>query len=115
MTRLSINFILAYSQRLEEEKRDRNYDEEYITQTMLNGIYNVLRFEGYSKKYLDKFFFCEGYPNMHKEQTKKACKFYHYIFNRKNPSKVVEEFFNENPAGIKLRKEIDKLSEKFNQ
>ena len=113
MTRSTIDFILAFSERLRIAKKDSDYEKEYITSTMLSGIYNILINEGYSKEHLDKFFFNDDYPNIHKKLTEKACKFYHT--NRKNSSKVIEEFFNENPAGIKLRKEIDKLSEKFNQ
>lgn len=112
LTRFSIDFILAFSEKLRKEiedwecgrKNDIVVDKGYITQTMLNGIYNILINEGYSKKHLDKFFFNDDYPNTHKELTKKACKFYHI-----NQTSEVERFFNEDPAGIKLRKEIDKL------
>lgn len=114
MTRQTIDFILAYSQKLKEEmrncdrgKKDITCDEGYITRTMLMGIYNVLINEGYPKKHLDNFFFFEGEPNKNKEWTEQACKF--YFRNRRNFSKIVERFFNEDPAGIKLRKEIDKL------
>lgn len=118
LTRFSKDFILAFSEKLRKEEKnwicrpDQVY-QGYITSTMLNGIYNVLINEGYSKEHLDKFFFNEDYPNKYKEWTKEACKF--YFINRENSSKVIEEFFNQDPAGIKLRKEIDKLSEKFNQ
>ncbi|MBA7547144.1 hypothetical protein ES705_39546 [subsurface metagenome] len=107
MTRQTIDFILAFSERLRIAEKDHDDDTEYITSTMLNGIYNILINEGYSKEHLDKFFFNDDYPNIHEKLTKKACEFYH--IGRKDPSKVVEEFFNENPRGIKLRKEIDKL------
>ncbi len=113
MTRLTINFILAFSERLRIAKKDRDDDTEYITSTMLSGIYNILIYEGYTKEHLDNFFFFGNEPNKHKEWTDQAYKFYYTKL--KNSSKIVEEFFNENPAGIKLRKEIDKLSEKFNQ
>jgi len=110
MTRQTIDFILAFSERLRIAKKDLDYDKEYITSTMLNGIYNILINEGYHKEHLDKFFFNDDYPNIHKKLTEKAYKFYHT--NRENSSKIIEKFFNEDPAGIKLRMEIDKLSKK---
>ncbi len=119
MTRLTINFILAFCNELkteiEEERSGKGIwekvDKAYITRTMLSGIYNVLIYEGYTKKHLDNFFFFDDEPNKHKEWTDQAYKFYYTKL--KNSSRVVEKFFNEDPAGIKLRKEIDKLSEKF--
>ncbi|MBA7531908.1 hypothetical protein ES705_24134 [subsurface metagenome] len=33
----------------------------------------------------------------------------------KNSSEIVEEFFNEDPAGIRLKIAINKLPENFNQ
>ena len=101
MTKRTIDFILALSEKSRREKgNDITVDREYIAFTILSGIYKVLVNEGYSKKHLDKFFWCDDSPDTH--------------IDRKNFSKIVEEFFNEDPRGIKLRKEIDKLSEKFN-
>jgi len=120
MTRQTINFILAFCERRRIAKNDGDYAEEYITSIMLSGIYNVLINEGYTRKHLNNFFFFEGESDKHKKRTEQAYKFRYSsdwpepIRNRKNPSKVVEEFFNEDPAGIKLKKEIDNLSEKFN-
>jgi molybdopterin-guanine dinucleotide biosynthesis protein len=113
MAKLTIDLILAFSERFRIAKKDRDDDTEYITSTMLSGIYNVLIYEGYSKEHLDKFFFNDDYPNTHKERTDQVYKFYYTKL--KKSSKTVEEFFNEDPAGIKLRKEIDRSSEKFNQ
>ncbi|MBA7513957.1 hypothetical protein ES705_09464 [subsurface metagenome] len=121
MTKLTTDFILAFSEKLRILKKNRDYEEQYITSTMLSGIYNVLINEGYSKAYLDGFFFDDDHPNIHKEWTEQAYKFRYSsnwpepIRNRKNSSKIIEGFFNEDPSGIKLRKEIDKLSEKFDQ
>ena len=109
MTKLTIDFILAFSERLRIAKKDNDYEKEYITSTILSGIYNVLINEGYPKEHLDKFFFNDDYPNTHKERTEKAYIFYR--IDRKNPSKVIEEFFYKDPWGIKLRKEIDKLNQ----
>ncbi|MBA7549523.1 hypothetical protein ES705_42010 [subsurface metagenome] len=101
MAKETINFILALSEKSRREKgNDITVDKEYIAFTILSGIYKVLVNEGYSKKHLDRFFWCDDSPDTH--------------IDRKNFSKIVEEFFNEDPRGIKLRKEIDKLSEKFN-
>lgn len=121
LTRLSIDFILAFCEKLKEEieafdqgaKKIEDIDEGYITQTMLNGIYNILINEGYTKKHLDNFFYFEGELNKHKKMTEEACKF--YLPGHKKYSKIIEDFFYKNPGGIKLRKEIDKSSEKFNQ
>ena len=98
MTRQTINFILALSEKSRREKgNDITVDKEYIAFTILSGIYKVLVNEGYSKKHLDKFFWCDDSPDTH--------------IDRKNFSKIVEEFFDEDPRGIKLRKEIDKLNQ----
>ena len=121
MTRKTIDFILALCDELKKEiekwdlglEDNITVDKGYMTQTILSLIYKVLINEGYTKKHLDNYFFFEGEPDKHKKRTEKACKFYHT--NQKNSSRVIEEFFGENPAGIKLRKEIDNLSEKFNQ
>jgi len=122
MTRKTINFILAFCEKLRSEKDHWEHTGEkdiqdvaggYITSTILSAIYNILIYEGYTKKHLDNFFFFDDEPNKNKEWTDQAYKFYYT--KRKNSSRVVEKFFNEDPAGIKLRKEIDKLSEKFNQ
>jgi hypothetical protein len=116
MTKRTIDFILAVSESLRREMEHLKITGEkdvqdisggYIYSVMLNFAYNILVKEGYSEKHLDEFFYNEGEPDKHKEWTEKARKFYH--IDRKDPSKVVEEFFNEDPAGIKLRKEIDKL------
>ena len=115
MTRQTINFILAFCERRRIAKNDGDYDKEYITSTMLSVIYNVLINEGYTKKHLDNFFFFEGEPDKHKKRTEKACKF-RYLSDWPEPIKNrIEKFFYEDPAGIKLRKEINNLSEKFNQ
>jgi len=118
MTKKTIDFILCLCDELkkeiEKEKLGNDISEEvdkvYMTQTILSLIYKILLDEGYSRKHLNEFFFFEGEPNKHKEMTEKASKFYHT--NQKNSSRVIEEFFGENPAGIKLRKEIDNLSER---
>ncbi|MBA7544844.1 hypothetical protein ES705_37205 [subsurface metagenome] len=120
MTKRTIDFILVICDELkkeiEKEKLGNDIPEEidkvYMTQTILSVIYKILINEGYTKKHLDNFFFFEGEPDKHKERTSKACTFYHA--NQKNSSMVIEEFFYEDPAGIKLRKEIDNLSENFN-
>ncbi|MBA7524427.1 hypothetical protein ES705_16565 [subsurface metagenome] len=122
MTKRTIDLILAVSESLRREMEHLKITGEkdiqdvgggYIYSIMLNFAYNILVKEGYSEKHLDEFFYNEGEPNKHRERTSKACMFYHT--NQKNSSRVIEEFFGENPAGIKLRKEIDNLSEKFNQ
>ena len=123
MTKQTIDFILAFCGKLrkerEEEKLGRgkweNIEGSYITFTMLMGIYKVLINEGYTREHLNNFFFFDDEPDKHKEQTEKACEVYHILTGWKDPSRAIKEFFNENPAGIKLRMEIDKLSEKFNQ
>jgi len=114
LTSRSIDFILAFCEKLRVDirntdngKADLEVDEGYITKTMLNGIFNVLINEGYSRKHLNNFFFFEGEPNKHKEMTEEACKF--YLPGHKKYSKIIEDFFYKNPGGIKLREEIDKL------
>lgn len=117
MTRKTIDFILAFCDELKKEREkwdlgiedNINVDRGYITQTILSLIYKVLINEGYSRKHLDNFFFFEGEPDKHKKRTEKVCKFYHT--NQENSSRGVEDFFYKNPRGIKLRKEIDELSE----
>ncbi|GAI28061.1 unnamed protein product [marine sediment metagenome] len=117
MTRKTIDFILAFCDELKKEREkwdlgledNITVDRGYITQTILSLIYKVLINEGYSRKHLDNFFFFEGEPNKHKERTLKACKFYHT--NQKNSSRGVGDFFYKDPRGIRLREEIDKLSE----
>ncbi|MBA7480692.1 hypothetical protein ES707_16154 [subsurface metagenome] len=102
MTGQTINFILALSEKSRREKgNDITVDKEYIAFTILSGIYKVLVNEGYSKKHLDKFFWCDDSPDTH--------------IDRENSSKIVEEFFNEDPAGIRLKIAINKLPENFNQ
>ncbi|MBA7564003.1 hypothetical protein ES695_09510 [Candidatus Atribacteria bacterium 1244-E10-H5-B2] len=122
ITRRTIDLILAVSDKLRREMEHWEITGEkdiqdigggYIYSVMLNFAYNILVKEGYSEKYLDEFFFNEGELDKHKEWTEKARKFYH--IGRKDPSRAIKEFFNENPAGVKLRMEINKLSEKFNQ
>ncbi len=120
LTRYSIDYILAFCEKLRIIKENENWkyekeatDEAHITFTMLMGIYNILINEGYPKEYLDNYFFFDNELNKNKELTEIACEFYH--INRKNPSKVIEEFFYKDSRGIKLRQEIDNLSEKFNQ
>jgi len=119
MTKQTIDFILAVSDKLRREMEHLKITGEkdiqdisggYIYSVMLNFAYNILVKEGYSKKCLDEFFYNEGEPDKHKELTKKACKFYH--IGQKNPSRVVDDFFYRDPRGIELRKEIDKLSER---
>ncbi len=117
MKRKTIDFILALCDELKKEREkwdlgledNITVDKGYMTQTILSLIYKVLINEGYTKKHLDNFFFFEGEPNKHEERTSKACTFYHT--NQKNSSKVIEEYFYEDPAGIKLRREIDKIGE----
>ena len=107
MAKETINFVIALSEKSRREKgNDITVDKEYIAFTILSGIYKVLVNEGYSKKHLDKFFWCDDRPE-------KAYKFYHT--NLKNSSEIVEEFFNENPAGIRLKTAINKLPENFDQ
>jgi len=121
MTRSTIDIILAFCERYRIVKNDGDYAEEYITSTILNCIYSILLSEGYTREYLNNFFFFEGESDKHKKLTEKAYKFRYNsdwpdpIGNRKNPSSVVEDFFYKDSRGIKLRKEIDKLSENFNQ
>lgn len=117
LTRMSIDFILAFCEKLRTEIKNgdigkdiwEKVDKSYITQTMLSGIYNILINEGYSKKHLDNFFYFEGEPNKHKEMTEEACKFYLPNHEGKKYSEIIEDFFYRNPGGIKLREEIDKL------
>ncbi len=134
MTRQTIDFILAFSEKLRSEKDHWEHTREkdiqdvaggYITSTMLSGIYNILINEGYSKDYLDEFF---GYDylddkgrikkrelNKYQKWTDQACKFYlrgDPVYNKYIEEKKVEDFFYKTIRGIKLRKEIDKLLEK---
>ena len=115
LTRLSIDFILAFSEGLREkidhwkatgEKEILDVSGGYIYETMLNFAYNILINEGYPKKHLDEFFYNYGEPDKHKEWTEKACKFYN--INRKTSSEVIEEFFDKN---FKLKKEMEKFGE----
>jgi len=120
LTKLSIKFILAFCDELRREREKEkigkgvleDVNKAYITQTMLSGIYNVLINEGYSKKHLDNYFFFQGEPNKHKELTEEANRFY---FKDQVLYPRVRDYFYRDPRGIRLRKEIDKLSEKFNQ
>ncbi|MBA7560500.1 hypothetical protein ES695_03525 [Candidatus Atribacteria bacterium 1244-E10-H5-B2] len=115
LTRQSVDFILAFCDELrrETERADlgkdiwEKVDKAYITRTMLSGIYNILINEGYTKKHLDNFFFFEGEPDKNREMTEKANSF--YFPGQSKRSKIVEDFFQKDPRGIKLRKEIDKL------
>lgn len=107
MTRESIDFILAFCEKLKGERKawDRGKEDiqdvggGYITQTMLSGIYNILINEGYSKKHLDDFFFFEGEPNKHKEWTEKACKFY-LRGQKKNTPQLLKIFFIKIPGEL---------------
>ena len=123
MTRKTIDIILALCDELKKEiekwdlglEDNITVDKGYMTQTILSLIYKVLINEGYTKKHLDNFFFFEGEPDKHKKRTEKVCKF-RYLSDWPEPIKNrIEKFFYGDPAGIKLRKEIDNLSEKFNQ
>lgn len=112
LNKRSIDYILAFCEKLKKEReawecgreKDIAVDRGYITSTMLMGIYNILINEGYTKKHLDNYFFFDCEFNKHKERTKGACEFYHI-----NQPSEIERFFNEDPAGIKLRREIDNL------
>ena len=127
ITRQTIDFILAFCEKLRSEKDHWEHTGEkdiqdvaggYITSSMLMGIYNILINEGYTKKHLDNFFFFGDEPNKHKKWTEKACKFYlrgDPGYNKYTEEKKIEDFFYKTIRGTKLRKEIDKLSEKFNQ
>jgi len=71
LTKFSIDFILAFCEKLRTDKRntdngkaDLKVDEGYITDTMLSGIFNILINEGYPRKYLDKIF---GYDYLDNE------------------------------------------------
>ncbi|MBA7537878.1 hypothetical protein ES705_30149 [subsurface metagenome] len=127
MTKQTIDFVLAFCEKLRSEKDHWEHTGEkdiqdvaggYITSKMLMGIYNILINEGYTKKHLDNFFFFDSESNKHKEWTKEACKLYlrgDPGYNKYTEEKKTEDFFYKTIRGIKLRKEIDKLSEKFNQ
>ncbi|GAI83637.1 unnamed protein product [marine sediment metagenome] len=121
MTKQTIDFILAVSDKLRREMEHLKITGEkdiqdisggYIYSVMLNFAYNILVKEGYCRRNLNEFFYNEGEPDKHKELTEKACIFYR--IDRKNSSKVIKKFFDEGP-GRKLKKEIDKLSGNFNQ
>ena len=125
LTRYSIDYILAFCERLRIIKENENWkyekeaiNKEYVTFTMLMGIYNILINEGYPKKYLDNYFFFDDEPNKNKEWTKEACKFYlsgDPGYNKYIEEKKIEDFFYKTIRGRKLRKEIDSLSGNFNQ
>ena len=128
---MSIDFILAFSEKLRSEKDHWEHTREkdiqdvaggYITSTMLHGIYNILINEGYSRKYLDGIFGSDYIDNegninkadlnKYKELTKEACKFYLRNdpgYNKYTAEKKVEDFFYKTTRGIKLREEINKL------
>ncbi|MBA7539140.1 hypothetical protein ES705_31419 [subsurface metagenome] len=112
MKRQTIDFIFAFSEKLRKARENQEYDEEYIFLTMLKFAYTILTKEGYLGEYLDEFFFPDGYPDDIAYKTFGEWK-KHIAWE--DSKKVVEEFFYRNPRGVKLRKEIDKLSEKFNQ
>ena len=112
MTKQTIDFILAFSEKLRKARENQEYDEEYIFLTMLKFAYTVLTKEGYLGEYLDEYFFPDGYPDDIEYKTYGEWKKH---IAREDSKNVVEEFFYKNPRGVKLRKEIDKLSEKFNQ
>ena len=112
MKRQTIDFILAFSEKLRKARENQEYDEEYIFLTMLKFAYTILTKEGYLEEHLDEIFFHDGYPDDIAYKTFGEWK-KHIAWE--DSKKVVEEFFYRNPRGVKLRKEIDKLSEKFNQ
>jgi len=112
MTKQTIDFILAFSEKLRKARENQEYDEEYIFLTMLKFAYTVLTKEKYFGEYLDEYFFPDGYPDDIEYKTYGEWKKH---IAREDSKNVVEEFFYKNPRGVKLRKEIDKLSEKFNQ
>ncbi|MBA7555281.1 hypothetical protein ES705_47939 [subsurface metagenome] len=111
MKRKTIDFIAAFAEKLRKARENKEYDEEYIFLTMLKFAYTIMTKEGYLGEYLDEFFFHDEYPDIEYQTYGEWRK--HIAWE--DSKKVVEEFFYRNPRGIKLRKEIDKLSEKFNQ
>jgi len=112
MKKQTIDFILAFSEKLRKARENQEYDEEYIFLTMLKFAYTILTKEGYLEEHLDESFFHDGYPD---DIAYKTYGEWRKHIARKNSSKIVEEFFYKDPRGIKLRKEIDNLSEEFNQ
>lgn len=93
LTKKNIDFILAFRDKLKREKEDFDSGREtdiniaggYVTDTMLTCLYSVLVGEGYSRKYLNKFFFNDNYPdcNTYKEWLEKSFKFYHIDLRKK--------------------------------
>lgn len=93
LTKKNIDFILAFRDKLKKEIEDFDSGREtdlniaggYVTDTMLNCLYSVLVGEGYSRKYLNKFFFNDDYPdcNTYKEWLEKSFKFYHIDLRKK--------------------------------
>ncbi|MBA7546972.1 hypothetical protein ES705_39374 [subsurface metagenome] len=94
------------------KRENQEYDEEYIFLTMLKFAYTILTKEGYLGEHLDELFFPDGYPDDIAYKTFGEWKKH---IAREDSKKVAEEFFYKDPRGIKLRKEIDKLSGNFNQ
>ncbi|MBA7540854.1 hypothetical protein ES705_33157 [subsurface metagenome] len=111
MKRQTIDFILAFSEKLRKARENQEYDEEYIFLTMLKFAYTILTKEGYLGEYLDEFFFHDGYPD---DIEYKTFGEWRRHIAREDSRKVVKKFFNEGP-GRKLKKEIDKLSGNFNR
>jgi len=131
LTRMSIDFILAFCEKLRSEKDHWEHTGEkdiqdvaggYITSKMLMGIYNILINEGYTKEYLDEIFGWDYLDNegrskkrelnKYKKQTEQACLFYlrgDPGYNKYTEEKKIEDFFYKTIRGIKLRKEIDEL------
>lgn len=111
MTRQTIDFITAFSEKLSKAKKSKEYGEEYIFLSMLKFAFTILTKEGYSEEHLDEFFFPDIYSD---DIAYKTYGEWRKHIAREDSKKVIEKYFNEGP-GRKLKKEIDKLSGNFNQ
>ncbi|GAJ13092.1 unnamed protein product, partial [marine sediment metagenome] len=110
----AIDHILKFSKNFRKAKENKKYDEEYIILTMLNFAHTILLKEKYSPEHLNEIFYlwfynCE-YPDIEYQTYGEWRKH----IAQEDSKKVIEKYFNEGP-GRKLKREINKLSKKFNQ
>ena len=106
MKKQTIDFILAFSEKLRKARENQEYDEEYIFLTMLKFAYTILTKEGYLEEHLDEIFFPDGFPDI----AYKTYGEWRKHIARKDSEKVVKKFFD-TPIGRRLRREIDKIGE----
>jgi len=103
----TIDYILGFCRKLSRARENKEYDEEYMLFRLLSFAYTILLKEGYDEEHLSEWLFYDGFdPD---DIAYKTYPEWRKHIALEDERKIIEKFFNRNPIGRRMKREINKL------